>query len=83
MLALQDLLDRHSRAFNERVVGRTVDVLFDRRGRHAGQLAGRSPYMQAVHAEADDGLLGRIVPVIVTGAGANSLSGRLLDRIAA
>ena len=83
LLALQDLLDRQSRAFNSGVVGRTIEVLFDRRGRRAGQLAGRSPYMQAVHAEADDRFLGRILPVLVTGAGANSLSGRLLDRAAA
>jgi tRNA-2-methylthio-N6-dimethylallyladenosine synthase len=83
LLVLQELLDRQSLAFNERAVGRTVEVLFDRRGRHAGQLAGRSPYMQAVHADADDAILGRIVPVIVTGAGANSLSGHLFDRVAA
>ena len=83
LLVLQELLDRQSLAFNERAVGRTVEVLFDRRGRHAGQLAGRSPYMQAVHADVDDAILGRIVPVIVTGAGANSLSGHLFDRVAA
>jgi tRNA-2-methylthio-N6-dimethylallyladenosine synthase len=81
--ALQELLDRQSRVFNQCAVGCTVEVLFDRRGRHPGQLAGRSPYMQAVHAEADEGVLGRIVPVVVTGSGANSLSGRLLDRAAA
>ncbi len=83
LLALQALLDRQSRAFNERAVGRTIEVLFDRRGRHPGQLAGRTPYMQAVHADADDLALGRILPVVVTGAGANSLSARLRDRIAA
>ena len=80
---LQDRLDRQSRAFNDRTVGRTIEVLFDRRGRHPGQLAGRSPHMQMVHAEAAESLLGRIVPVEVTGAGANSLAGRLLDRVAA
>lgn len=83
LLALQALLDRQSRAFNEGAVGRTIEVLFDRRGRHPGQLAGRTPYMQAVHADADDLALGRILPVVVTGAGANSLSARLRDRIAA
>ncbi|MFO1152376.1 MAG: tRNA (N6-isopentenyl adenosine(37)-C2)-methylthiotransferase MiaB [Rhodospirillales bacterium] len=83
LLALQSLLDRQSRTFNEGLIGRTVPVLFDRRGRHPGQLAGRSPYMQAVHAEVDDDTLGCIVPVVITGAGANSLSGRIADRIAA
>jgi tRNA-2-methylthio-N6-dimethylallyladenosine synthase len=50
-------------------------VLFERLGRKAGQLIGRSPYLQAVHAEAVPELLGRILPVEIAGAGPNSLSG--------
>ena len=52
-----------SRAFNGACVGRDLPVLFERPGRHAGQLVGRSPYLQAVHVDAADGLLGDIVPV--------------------
>ena len=29
-----------------------MPVLFERRGRRPGQLIGRSPYLQSVHAEA-------------------------------
>ena len=36
----------------QRCVGRTLPVLFEKPGRHPGQLVGRSPYLQAVHAEA-------------------------------
>ena len=41
----------------------------------AGQLVGRSPYLQAVHAAADSSCFGRVVQVAIAGAGPNSLSG--------
>ena len=72
---LQQLLAEQQRAFNHRSVGQRVAVLMDRRGKIPGQLAGRSPYMQAVHAEAPDRLIGHIVEVDVTSASANSLTG--------
>jgi len=57
------------------MVGSVVPVLFERPGRHAGQLVGRSPYLQAVHAEAAPELAGRIVPVRITSATQVSLGG--------
>jgi len=78
LAALQDLLNRQQRAFNAAKVGQDLPVLFDRPGRRPGQLAGRSPWMQAVHADLPDDLLGRILEVRVTAAGDNSLSGQLL-----
>jgi tRNA-2-methylthio-N6-dimethylallyladenosine synthase len=36
---------------------------------------GRSPYLQAVHAEGPQRLIGQIVPVKITGAARNSLAG--------
>ena len=50
---LQAALNQVQTSFNSHCVGRTLPVLFDRRGRKPGQLIGRSPYLQAVHAEAD------------------------------
>jgi tRNA-2-methylthio-N6-dimethylallyladenosine synthase len=76
---LQRVLDRHQTAFNLRCVGSTLPVLFDRRGRKAGQLVGRSPYLQAVHAEADSSVLGNILPVEIRSAGPNSLAGVLVQ----
>ncbi len=72
---LQELLDRQQTMFNAGCVGKVFPVLFERLGRKAGQLIGRSPYLQAVHAEAVPELLGRILPVEIAGAGPNSLSG--------
>lgn len=46
---LQKLLGQQQTAFNEKSVGKTMDVLFEREGKEPGQYVGRSPYLQAVH----------------------------------
>jgi tRNA-2-methylthio-N6-dimethylallyladenosine synthase len=73
---LQALLAEQQAAFNEAAVGRTLPVLIEKPGRHAGQMVGRSPYLQAVHLEAAPEEAGRILEVAIEGAGPNSLSGR-------
>jgi tRNA-2-methylthio-N6-dimethylallyladenosine synthase len=72
---LQALLVEQQQAFNAGLVGRTVDILFEKPGRHAGQVVGRSPYLQSVHIEAPRSLIGQIAPVRIEGAGRNSLAG--------
>lgn len=72
---LQAAIDAGYRRFNGAFVGKTMPVLFEKAGRHAGQLVGRSPYLQLVHADADPSLVGQIVDVEIRDAGANSLSG--------
>jgi tRNA-2-methylthio-N6-dimethylallyladenosine synthase len=72
---LQGLINQQSSTFNRATVGQTLDVLLERPGRHAGQLAGRSPFMQAVHVDAPDSFLGRIASVRIDAALPNSLSG--------
>ncbi len=74
---LQALLESQQRGFNASQVGRTLPILFDRPGRQAGQVLGRSPYLQAVHAEASPSLIGRIAEARITGATRNSLSAAL------
>lgn len=48
-------------------------------GRHPGQLSGRSPYLQAVHCEGPDRLIGQIVPVRIDVANKMSLARRAAD----
>jgi tRNA-2-methylthio-N6-dimethylallyladenosine synthase len=74
---LQALLDAQQRAFNAAQTGKTLPVLFEKPGRHTGQLVGKSPYLQAVHVTAPDRMLGQIVPVKVESAARNSLAGVL------
>ena len=75
---LQAKLSAQQAAFNGSSVGRTVDVLFDRPGRHPGQLAGRSPHLQAVSAAAPESVRGRIVPVRIDAVFPNSLAGTVM-----
>jgi tRNA-2-methylthio-N6-dimethylallyladenosine synthase len=72
---LQALIQGQQAAFNAALVGRTVPVLLEKPGRRAGQVIGRSPYLQSVHLEGGLGLIGRIVDTHITGVGSNSLSG--------
>ncbi len=74
---LQALIDQHQAAFNRRCVNRRLDVLFEKPGRHPGQLVGRSPYLQPVHVMAAKSHIGEIEPVNITEFGANSLFGSL------
>jgi tRNA-2-methylthio-N6-dimethylallyladenosine synthase len=74
---LQDLLDEGRSAFNRACEGRVLPVLFERPGRHAGQLVGRSPYLQSVHAAAPLRCQGSVMPVRITAIGPNSLAGEV------
>jgi tRNA-2-methylthio-N6-dimethylallyladenosine synthase len=77
LLRLQALIDDQQRAFNQAQVGEVVPVLFERAGRHAGQVVGRSPYLQGVYAPGEAGLIGQIAAVRILTAGPNSLAGEL------
>jgi tRNA-2-methylthio-N6-dimethylallyladenosine synthase len=72
---LQQLLDRSRHDFDRATIGRSLEVLFEGRGRKPGQLAGRSPYLQAVHVEGPDRLIGQIARVDILAASPNSLTG--------
>lgn len=75
---LQSLLGEQQASFNADCVGKTFPVLFEKPGRRQGQLVGRSPYLQPVHAMAEPALLGRILPVVISSAGPHSLAGDVL-----
>jgi len=79
---LQALLEEQQRAFNAAQAGKVLPVLFEKKGRHPGQLVGRSPYLQGVHVSAPDRLIGEIVPVLIESSARNSLAGALELEIA-
>ncbi len=76
---LQALLFEQQVAFNQAQAGKVLPVLFERKGRHGQQAIGRSPYLQSVHVEDADHLIGQIVEVEILKGQQNSLTGRLLD----
>jgi tRNA-2-methylthio-N6-dimethylallyladenosine synthase len=76
----QALLQTQQRAFNDASVGSVMPVLFEKPGRHDGQLVGRSPYLQPVHADVPAARIGDILPVQIVGVRSNSLTGVIVER---
>ena len=76
---LNALIIEQQQAFKETLVGRTLDVLFEKKGRYGRQAIGRSPYLQSVYVEDADHLMGQIVPVKIVANGNNSLQGALVS----
>ncbi len=73
---LQALLNQQLSDFNAACIGRTVSVLIEKQGRNAGQVIGRSPYLQSVHFDYPEGNIGKIVDCLVTSVKPNSLTAR-------
>ncbi|MEC9176154.1 MAG: tRNA (N6-isopentenyl adenosine(37)-C2)-methylthiotransferase MiaB [Pseudomonadota bacterium] len=78
LAGLQQVLNAQQLAFNKSKVGEVLPILFERAGTHPGQLVGRSPFMQAVHCDGPETLIGQIADVEITRGQANSLAGRLV-----
>ncbi|GLQ62757.1 tRNA-2-methylthio-N(6)-dimethylallyladenosine synthase [Gluconobacter cerinus] len=79
---LQALLREQQDAFNADMVGTVQDILITGKGRKPGQLSGRSPYLQPVHFEGPDHLIGTIAKVAITTRMTNSLGGTLIRETA-
>ncbi|MDM8011649.1 MAG: tRNA (N6-isopentenyl adenosine(37)-C2)-methylthiotransferase MiaB [Parasphingorhabdus sp.] len=80
---LQALLNEQQYAFNQQTVGRTTDILLERKGKLDGQLIGKTPWLQSVHIISPDLEIGDLVEIDVTQAGPNSLTGQIRERLAA
>ncbi|MCZ4297285.1 tRNA (N6-isopentenyl adenosine(37)-C2)-methylthiotransferase MiaB [Henriciella marina] len=72
---LQTLLKQQQTEFNASKVGETLPVLVTGKGKMPGQAHGRSPWMQAVHFDAPESLVGQIVDVKIVGSTMSSLTG--------
>ena len=75
--ALQALVREQQSAFNARCEGLRIPVLVTGPGRHEGQIGGRSPWLQPVHAIGPVSLTGQVVEMTVTAAHTNSLTATL------
>jgi tRNA-2-methylthio-N6-dimethylallyladenosine synthase len=71
---LQAALGRDQQAFNQASVGRTCDVLIERKAKLPGQMLGKSPWLQSVHMMTD-AAIGDIVTVDLLSAGPVSMAG--------
>jgi tRNA-2-methylthio-N6-dimethylallyladenosine synthase len=77
LIELQNLITEQYFEFNKASVGKTMNVLFERKGRFEGQLQGRTPFYQAINVPAPERLLGQMVNVRITDATANALVGEV------
>ena len=79
LAALQQLVEAQRQAFNAATVGRTLDVLVERPGRHPGQVTGKTPYLQQVQLDGPGALIGTVQRVAIVATATNSLFGSLGD----
>jgi tRNA-2-methylthio-N6-dimethylallyladenosine synthase len=79
---LHERINTHQLAFNRSKVGVSTQVLIERKGRHDGQMIGRSPWLQSVHVETA-AQPGEIVDVTLVAAGPNSMTGAVRQKVAA
>jgi tRNA-2-methylthio-N6-dimethylallyladenosine synthase len=80
---LQAVLERQRQAFNAALLGRTLEVLFEKPGRLPGQIVGRSPYLQPVQVMAPAHRIGTLGRAEITAIGTNSLFGEPIDPLPA
>ncbi|TDQ78589.1 tRNA-i(6)A37 thiotransferase enzyme MiaB [Dongia mobilis] len=73
---IQALLERQLTEFNRATIGRRVPVLIEKPGRHPGQMIGKSPWLQPVHALLPAGTIGREVEIEITELKHYSLGGQ-------
>jgi tRNA-2-methylthio-N6-dimethylallyladenosine synthase len=79
---LQERINAHQLAFNRSKVGVSTQVLIERRGKHDGQMVGRSPWLQSVHVQTP-AQPGDLVDVTLVAAGPNSVAGAVRQKVAA
>ena len=77
---LQEKLFSLQLSFNRQCVGKIMPVLFESKGKRKGQLFGHTPYLQNLHAAAPAEAVGRILPVKITAATMNSLTGTIVQQ---
>ena len=75
---LQALITRQQRDVQDSMVGKTVSVLFEKPGRFAGQMVGKSEYLHAVHVQDSGAAIGDLRQVRIKASGSNSLAGEIL-----
>jgi tRNA-2-methylthio-N6-dimethylallyladenosine synthase len=79
---LNERINANRFAFNTRKVGVDTQILIERKGRRDGQMIGKSPWLQSVHADTD-ARPGDILDVTLVAAGANGMTGALRRKVAA
>jgi tRNA-2-methylthio-N6-dimethylallyladenosine synthase len=78
---LQALITGQQRAAQEAMIGREVQVLYEKPGRQPGQMVGKSDHLHAVHVTDLSGRIGQLVRVRISASSSNSLAAEWLSGI--
>jgi tRNA-2-methylthio-N6-dimethylallyladenosine synthase len=76
---LQILLNQQQYDFNKKSVGKIMNVLIEKPGKHENQYAGKTEYMQTVILDNVSEYIGKIVKAKIVQASPNSLQGELVN----
>ncbi len=80
LLRLQTLIAKKQDQFNSRAIGKVMPVLFEKKGKHQGQLVGKTPYMQNVYLNnGQEKDLGVIKNVLISHVNVNSLAATIKE----
>jgi tRNA-2-methylthio-N6-dimethylallyladenosine synthase len=77
--ALQKLLLAQQYGFDDSQIGKVLPVLFEKNAREAGQVMGRTPYLQPVHVTGQGARIGALADIRIERRTANSLHGVLAE----
>ena len=78
LFKLQELITASMKTFNESFLGRTLEILVEKQWFEENQISGRSPYLQSVHMEGHNSLIGELVNVYILKIRENSLLGTIV-----
>jgi tRNA-2-methylthio-N6-dimethylallyladenosine synthase len=78
---LQALITLQQHQAQEAMVGREVQVLYEKPGRLAGQMVGKSDHLHAVHVHHPEGRVGQLARVRICGSSSNSLAAELVSLV--
>jgi tRNA-2-methylthio-N6-dimethylallyladenosine synthase len=76
---LQERVEHHRAAFQGASIGRRMEVLVEREGRLPGQLAGKTPCLQAIQFQGGGARIGDLVMADVVSCGTYSLFGDVIS----
>lgn len=75
---MQALLAQQQEEINLSMINKHCDVLFEKQGKHKGQILGKNQYGQPVCVENTEVIIGKILPVKITKMIGNTLIGDLI-----
>jgi tRNA-2-methylthio-N6-dimethylallyladenosine synthase len=77
---IQALIAKKQDEFNTKAIGKVMPVLFEKKGKHQGQLVGKTPYMQNVYLNnTQEKDLGTIKNVLISNINVNSLEATIKE----